>query len=261
VIDATLKFDNPLGPVWYRYNRDGYGEHADGSAFDGTGIGRPWPLLTGERAHYEIAAGNYVYAKELLKSFENYANETGLFPEQIWDAKDISQLDLYMGKPSGGAMPLVWTHSEYIKLCRSLQAKQVFDMPHQTRDRYVKEKKVSSIVIWNFKTQYKYIPKGKILRIECLTSATICWSSDNWLTINEVVTHDSGLGIHFADLATQNLDHEQNIIYTFYWHDSETWEDKKYFLTIEKNRSAQIFAEPEARKHLEQDKLKVFLPS
>ncbi len=25
--------------------------------FDGTGIGRAWPLLTGERAHYELAAG------------------------------------------------------------------------------------------------------------------------------------------------------------------------------------------------------------
>ena len=42
----------PQGPCWYRYNGDGYGEHKDGSAFDGTGIGRPWPLLAGERAHY-----------------------------------------------------------------------------------------------------------------------------------------------------------------------------------------------------------------
>jgi glucoamylase len=57
VIDALLKLETPYGPAWYRYNEDGYGEHADGSAFDGTGIGRLWPLLTGERAHYELAAG------------------------------------------------------------------------------------------------------------------------------------------------------------------------------------------------------------
>jgi len=37
---------------------DGYGEHADGHVYDGTGIGRGWPLLTGERGHYELAAGN-----------------------------------------------------------------------------------------------------------------------------------------------------------------------------------------------------------
>src|SRR5580704_3075146 len=57
VIDALLRVQLPQGPCWYRYNGDGYGEHKDGSAFDGTGIGRPWPLLAGERAHYELAAG------------------------------------------------------------------------------------------------------------------------------------------------------------------------------------------------------------
>jgi hypothetical protein len=43
---------------------DGYGEHADGRPFDGTGIGRAWPLLTGERAHYELAAGRRDVAQQ-----------------------------------------------------------------------------------------------------------------------------------------------------------------------------------------------------
>ena len=47
VIDALLRVKLPQGPAWYRYNGDGYGEHEDGSPFDGTGIGRPWPLLAG----------------------------------------------------------------------------------------------------------------------------------------------------------------------------------------------------------------------
>src|SRR5207253_3208139 len=57
VIDALLRVKLPQDYCWYRYNDDGYGEHEDGSPFDGTGIGRPWPLLAGERAHYELAAG------------------------------------------------------------------------------------------------------------------------------------------------------------------------------------------------------------
>ena len=57
VADALLKTDTPCGPVWHRYNGDGYGEHDDGSPYDGTGRGRGWPLLTGERGHYELAAG------------------------------------------------------------------------------------------------------------------------------------------------------------------------------------------------------------
>ena len=53
VIDALLRVETQNGPGWHRYNGDGYGEHEDGSPFDGTGIGRLWPLLTGERGRYE----------------------------------------------------------------------------------------------------------------------------------------------------------------------------------------------------------------
>ncbi|MGZ4054968.1 MAG: glucan 1,4-alpha-glucosidase [Bacteroidia bacterium] len=275
VIDATLKFENALGPVWYRYNGDGYGEHVNGSPFDGTGIGRPWPLLTGERAHYEVAAGNYTYAQKLLKTFENYANETGLFPEQIWDAEDIPELGLYTGKASGGAMPLVWAHSEYIKLCRSIKAKKVFDMPPQTQQRYVVEKKASAIFIWNFNAQYKSIPKGKVLRIECLTSATVRWSKNSWKTSKEIHTVDSGLGIHYADLPVSDLEYEQQIDYTFYWHDAQIYENENYLLKIEKDPSKKIVRQEQASDNeeyephtaeteelrAERDKIKIFLPS
>ena len=85
VIDALLKVETPSGPAWHRYNDDGYGEHEDGSPFDGTGIGRGWPLLTGERAHYELAAGRVENAKRLLAALESFANEGGLISEQVWD--------------------------------------------------------------------------------------------------------------------------------------------------------------------------------
>ena len=116
VIDALLKTETPTGPVWHRYNDDGYGEHEDGAPFDGTGIGRGWPLLTGERAHYELSAGRVDEAKKLLKTMESFANEGGLISEQVWDSPDIPEHELHFGRPSGSAMPLVWAHAEYIKL-------------------------------------------------------------------------------------------------------------------------------------------------
>ena len=137
VIDALLKIDTPKGPIWHRYNDDGYGEHEDGSPFDGTGIGRAWPLLTGERAHYELAAGHTQAAMELLGTFNSFANEGGFLPEQVWDSPDIPEKELFFGKPSGSAMPLVWAHAEYVKLLRSLQEGHVFDMPPQTVRRYL----------------------------------------------------------------------------------------------------------------------------
>jgi glucoamylase len=262
VIDATLKLDNSLGPLWYRYNRDGYGEKIDGSPFNGSGIGRPWPLLTGERAHYEIAAGNYSEAEMLMKTMENYANETGLFPEQIWDSEDIPKYELYFGKPSGAAMPLVWAHSEYIKLCRSLKSKKIFDMPPQTKDRYLIQKLTSNIITWDFNNHYKYIPKGKVLRIQCLTSGIVRWSADNWQTYKDVSTLDSGVGIHYSDLMTDSLEHNQKIEYTFYWHESKNWENKNFALTVEKYRAEEkVTDERLEQRNLQRNKTKIYYPT
>ena len=137
VIDKLLSVKLPTGRLWYRYNYDGYGEHEDGSPFDGAGIGRPWPLLAGERAHYELAAGNRATAEELLATMEHSADTSRLIPEQVWDGKDIPERELFAGKPSGSACPLVWAHSEYIKLRRSLLDGRIFDQPKQTVERYI----------------------------------------------------------------------------------------------------------------------------
>jgi glucoamylase len=71
VVDKVLKRDLPQGPCWLRYNWDGYGDRADGGPFLGWGQGRPWPLLTGERAHYELAAGRDI--TPLITTYEKFA--------------------------------------------------------------------------------------------------------------------------------------------------------------------------------------------
>lgn len=137
VIDALLKVEFPAGSCWRRYNGDGYGEHEDGSAFDGTGVGRAWPLLTGERAHYELAAGRIDAARTLLATLQGLTSAGGLMPEQVWDADDIVEKELFRGKPSGSAMPLVWAHAEHIKLLRSIADGAVFDLPPAAAERYL----------------------------------------------------------------------------------------------------------------------------
>ena len=102
--------------MWHRYQGDGYGEHADGGPFNGTGIGRVWPLLTGERAHYELAAGRSDVAEQLARTMEALAGESGLLPEQVWDSADIPGRELLIGHASGSASPLVWAHAEYLEV-------------------------------------------------------------------------------------------------------------------------------------------------
>ena len=66
-------------------------------------------------------------AKKLLSAMESFANESGLISEQVWDSPDIPERELYFGRPSGSAMPLVWAHAEYLKLRRSLRDGRLFD--------------------------------------------------------------------------------------------------------------------------------------
>jgi len=232
VIDALLKVGTPTGPTWYRYNDDGYGEHKDGSPFDGTGIGRGWPLLTGERAHYELAAGRITDAKRLLTTLESFANEGGLISEQVWDSPDISERELYFGRPSGSAMPLVWAHAEHLKLRRSLTDGRIFDMPPQTVKRYLVDKTVSPRLTWRYNNKIRSFPIGKILRVEVLASATVHWTCDDWRTVTDTATRDAGLGIHMADLPTETLPEGSRITFTFHWSLANRWEGADFMVRI-----------------------------
>jgi glucoamylase len=233
VIDALLKVQTPNGPAWHRYNDDGYGEHDDGSPFDGTGIGRAWPLLTGERAHYELAAGRQKEARRLLHALEAFANQGGMIPEQIWDSEDIPERELFCGEPSGSAMPLVWAHSEYVKLRHSLQDGQIFDMPAQTYERYIKKETRSDQATWRFNHKCQSIPTGKTLRVEVLQPANIHWSTNDWKDSQDMNASDTGLGVYLADLPTKGLSSGDEIVFTIYWPDQDRWEDTDYRVRIE----------------------------
>ena len=232
VIDSLLKIEMPSGPTWHRYNDDGYGEHKDGSPFDGTGIGRGWPLLTGERAHYELIAGRMEDAKGLRGAMECFANNGGLISEQVWDQPDIPQRELYFGHPSGTAMPLVWAHAEYLKLQRSLRDGRVFDLPPQTVQRYLTEKNVCPRTVWRFNHKIRSMPSGKVLRVETLAPAIIHWSDNNWHTMQDAKTTDSALGIHYADLPTTALPDGKQVLFTFFWPQVDQWENKDFSVTV-----------------------------
>ena len=232
VIDALLKIDLPAGPCWRRYNGDGYGEHENGRPFDGTGIGRPWPLLTGERAHYELAAGNRVGAAALLATFERFGSDGHLLPEQVWDAPDIPERELFFGRPSGSVMPLAWAHAEHVKLLRSLADGRVFDMPPQPYQRYQINGVGSRHCVWRFNNKCRHLPAGRILRIELPDVALIHWSPDDWRTVRDTPTQDSGFGMHYADLDTAELAIGHHVDLTVYWPVQDRWKGVDYRLAV-----------------------------
>jgi glucoamylase len=232
VIDALLKVETPFGPAWHRYNDDGYGEHDDGSPFDGTGVGRAWPLITGERAHYEIAAGKMDEARRLCRAMEAFAGDGGLIPEQIWDSDDVPGRGLKRGRPSGSAMPLLWAHAEYLKLRRSLDDGKVFDTPPQTVARYVKGRMHSPFVLWRPNLKCRAIQAGKTLRVETFNAARVRWSADGWQTSREGESCPTGLGVYITDIPSKDLKAGSRIDFKIFWPDEDRWEESSYCVVV-----------------------------
>lgn len=233
LIDARLKIETPNGPAWRRYEGDGYGEQADGEPFNGTGIGRGWPLLTGERAHFELAAGRTHAAEQLTRTLEACAGASGLIPEQIWDSADMPTHELFFGHASGSASPLVWAHAEYLKLCRSLRDGAIFDRPPQTVERYLVKQTTSDLIIWRVNNKVRTTSPGLTLRIETFAPAVVHWGIDGWQTVHDSHTRDTTLGVHLVDLPTAALRAGSRVDFTLYWPDEHRWEGTDFCVHVE----------------------------
>ena len=233
VLDAVLKHNLPQGPCWRRYNHDGYGQKADGRAYDGTGIGRSWPILTGERGHYELAAGRD--PKPFIAAMEKFANAGGMLPEQLWDADDLPERHMKFGGPTGSAMPLCWAHAEYVSLVRSAHDGVCFDRVEPAFQRYVVNPVINIYEIWSTRHQIRRLAPGHILRIILAEGATIIWSVNNWATTNKTeVAAVSALNVWFADLPTKDCLDGSAIEFTFFWKENQRWEGKNSSVLVAK---------------------------
>ncbi len=229
VMDRLLKTDTPNGPVWHRYTGDGYGEHVDGSPFDGTGRGRGWPLLTGERGHYALLAGEdplpYIEAMAAM------CGHGGLLPEQVWDAEPIPGRDLCPGKPSGSAMPLVWAHAEFIKLCLSAMAGFPVDRPQATWKRYGGQRPNPTFVLWRLRQPVNSVSCGKELRILLEGPAIVHWGRNGWHQITDTPTDDWGLA-HIAVLPTDTMKAGETVEFTLCWVPGQHWQGNDFCVQV-----------------------------
>ena len=132
VIDSTIKQTVNGNSYWYRYNHDGYGEHTDGSAYNGTGTGRLWPILSGERGIYTIASGSN--ADAYLTDMTAAENAAGMIPEQVWN--NAAPSGDTPGTPTGSMNPLNWAMGEFITLLFSAANNNIADAPSVVYNRY-----------------------------------------------------------------------------------------------------------------------------
>jgi glucoamylase len=218
VVDHILKTETPLGPCWRRYNHDGYGQKKDGGPFDWWGQGRPWPLLTGERAHYELAAGRS--CQKLTTAIEKFSSKGGMLPEQIWDEPDLPTGKMKFGRAAGSAQPLVWAHSEYLKLLRSLADGEVFDKIPVVAERYAvpagKRTFSNHRQIYSAGRPVRTVPAGHTLRIVDSGHFRVVYTTDDWQTTNEAISTMVSPSGAYVDIPTA-ANQTGKIIFTQVW--------------------------------------------
>jgi glucoamylase len=231
VVDSVLKTDTPFGPCWRRYHHDGYGQRDDGGPYEGWGRGRAWPLLTGERAHYELAAGRDVSLH--IRAMEGFASSTGLLPEQVWDGPDLPEAHMFLGRPTGAAMPLMWAHAEYIKLLRSVADGQVFALIPDVAERYIARRRpLCGLEVWKFNRQVRTVRCGRILRIIAGLPFEARWTLDEWQTAHETPSRPTALEQEWVDIAVPQSQ-QAPVRFTLFWPLAKRWEDRDFRVDVE----------------------------
>ena len=233
VVDHCLRIETPYGVGWRRYNHDGYGQGKDGGPFIHYGQGRAWPLLGGERAHYELAAGKNV--DEFITAFEKFSSIGGMLPEQIWDHADMPEEGLYLGRSAGSAQPLVWAHSEYIKLLRSKSDGRVFDTISAVENRYAKpasERAFTSLIeVYQNTRQVTQMVAGLMLRIMDASRFRVTYTFDNWATQTTIESRTVGYPGSYADINT-TPQQSGKIIFTMYWPSEDRWLGRNHEINL-----------------------------
>ncbi|MCS3431574.1 glycoside hydrolase family 15 protein [Klebsiella sp. BIGb0407] len=228
LVDKLLRVDLQAGPYYYRYNEDGYGEHHDGRAFDGSGIGRLWPLLSGERGHYAVSSGEDVqpYINAMLAS----ASMGGMLPEQIWDQADIPERGLIKGRPSGSAMPLNWAHAELVKLIYAEESGKPIERLDVVYQRYVENPTQPEVRHWRDYLSCDVLPSGVELLIEASEPFVLHYGFDGWQSLQEKNSTPLGLGIYGVRLKPEQL--TGKTLQFSRRFDAHGWEEKDWELRI-----------------------------
>jgi glucoamylase len=232
VIDHMLQTATDAGDVYLRYDVDGYGEWLDGSGWPvhNFGVGRPWPLLAGERGHFDVLGGGT--AGPWLETMLACRGRGGLLPEQVWDAGDLPWRNLFNGHPTGSAMPLAWAHSELIKLAllAGTGAGRPVERLAAVEQRYPHAQTPQSAV-WHWRdwADFASAPDGVALQVEERDPFVLHYGFDGWQSVDEVEASPLPFGLWGVRLEPSMLAGHTQLNFTRRQPD---WEGQDHTITL-----------------------------
>lgn len=231
LIDVMLARNVGTGISYYRYDYDGYGEQVNGANFSGTGVGRIWPLLAGERGHLSVLAGGEGLAQ--LTAMLKMRTPSGLLPEQVWDQsplypqKGTPTLPLITGQRTLSATPLAWAHSELIKLAWTRISKTPAEQLTAVTARYRGQKPAPSTSHWRSAAPLTGLAAGRNLTLEDTQPFTLHYGfgdPDNWTGVTDANSTPLPFGIYGVTLTAEQLAGHADL--NFIRRYGSTWDPK-----------------------------------
>jgi glucoamylase len=138
------------------------------------------------------------------------------------------------GNPTGAAMPLCWSHAEYLSLVRSRHDGVCYDRIELAFQRYVAKPVPSRHEIWTMRHPLRRMPPGKTLRVILGAEADITWTSDNWAKTSQILcSYNEALNLWFVDLPAVGLASGMAVEFTFFWTEAQKWEGRNWQVKIQ----------------------------
>ena len=145
----------------------------------------------------------------------------------------MPHLRMRRGCPTGAAMPLCWSHAEYVSLVRSRHDGVCFHRVDPAYERYVMNPVPNCYEIWTVRHALRRMSRGKVLRIILASEATVVWSRDNWTRTNESqMTHQDELNLWFADFPTTDWPVGSTFAFTIFWERERRWENQNWQISV-----------------------------
>ena len=188
-----------------------------------------WPLLTGERGHYELAAGRDPLP--YLSAMERFSNRRSCCPNR-------SGINRHPARAAPAWLPDRQRDAPDVGACRvhqvvrSASDARVFDLIDEVKDRDPEARtKAEPPSRLEIDRRVKSVSPGDRLRIQATQPFTLHWLNDEWQHVNDIGSISTPIGFDYVDLDI-GADDRAPVRFTFNWRETRNWEGRDYAVAI-----------------------------
>jgi glucoamylase len=151
-------------------------------------------------------------------------------PEQVWDSAPVAARGLEPGRPSGSAMPLLWTHAEFLKLLVARDTGKPVELLQVVEERYGAKPPAAKTWHWRAEAAFARLARGRGLVVEHRAPFVLHYGFNGWQLLDDRIARLGPFGIWSVTLTPAEL--EPNTEVNFTRRFEGRWEGTDYRITL-----------------------------